>query len=404
MWRNLRNLIFGGLASKLLLGVANIFIIKYLSKQDYAQITNFQFIQSMVSGLFFSPFLLSSVVGANLFGVQNSRRVFSALNLIQICLVVLLFLVAVGYGENLSVDLFKKKEFYYSLILGLLSSIFLTFQNIILSQHQANESYKLYNIINIVRPFILILLLLGLHLTGYLDFWTASIAFLLSILLSVGGELKFLLVAVHFKGLYFRIKQFYWFWSTLKFLILFFFIRATLDHIATFMVNRYFSIEDNANYGVAFRYYAMIDLVIFSAHIAFINSFTKEPEHQSKGKFLSWMKMTGIASVAGLVSLFFGKPIFNWINGVKYEDAYPIFVAFMCGLVVYLCFSPVIYGLARKKEFRLLFVLSLVALVFQSGMTYYAAHIQSLVLMAAVSVAARSFIYLSSLFFYFRKS
>ena len=52
MWRTLRNLIFGGVASKVLLGVANIFIIKYLSKQDYAQVANFLFIQSMISGLF----------------------------------------------------------------------------------------------------------------------------------------------------------------------------------------------------------------------------------------------------------------------------------------------------------------------------------------------------------------
>ena len=265
MWRTLRNLIFGGVASKVLLGVANIFIIKYLSKQDYAQVANFLFIQSMISGLFFSPFLLSSVVGANLFGVQNSRRLFSALNLIQICLVTVLFLAALGYGESLSVDLFKKTEFYHSLILGLLSSIFLTFQNVILSQHQANESYKTYNIINILRPLILILMLVGLKLTDMLNFWTTSLAFLISILLSVGGELRFLMEAIRLKGLIFRFKQFVWFWKTLQYLILFFFIRATLDHVATFMVNRYFSLDDNASYGVAFRYYAMVDLIIFSA-------------------------------------------------------------------------------------------------------------------------------------------
>jgi len=403
MWRNLRNLIFGGLTSKVLLGIANIFIIKYLTKQDYAQITNFLFIQSMVSGLFFSPFLLSSVVGANLFGVYNSRRLFSALNLIQICLVFLFFFSAIVYGESLSVDLFKKKEFYNSLILGLLSSIFLTFQNIILSQHQANESYKTYNIINIVRPLILILMLVGLHFGGYLNFWTASSAFLISIVLSVGGELRFLIEAVRFKGLFFRFKQFVWFWKTLKFLILFFFIRATLDHVATFMVNRYFTLEDNANYGVAFRYYAMVDLVIFSAHIAFINSFTKDEESVSRKKFTSWIKATSMISILGLGLLFVAKPLFVFVNGVKYEDAYPIFAAFMCGLVVYLCFSPVIYGIARRKSFLLLFSLSLIAFVFQVCIASYAAHIQNLVLMAAGSVASRGFIYVSSAWFYFRK-
>ncbi|HRH35485.1 MAG TPA: hypothetical protein PKY12_10510, partial [Catalimonadaceae bacterium] len=61
MWINLRNLVFGGVFSKLLLGLSTIFIIKTLSKSDYALVNNFLFIQSLVSGLVFSPFLLASV-------------------------------------------------------------------------------------------------------------------------------------------------------------------------------------------------------------------------------------------------------------------------------------------------------------------------------------------------------
>ncbi len=404
MWKNLRNLIFGGIASKVLLGLANIIIIKYLPKEDYAQVANFLFIQSMVSGLFFSPFLLSSVVGANLYGIRNARRLFSALNLIQICLVVLLFLAAVSYGPSLSLHLFRKPEFYYSLILGLFSSIFLTFQNIILSQHQANESYKSYNIINILRPVVLIAMLVFLYAFGWLSFWTASLAFLASIVLSVGGEARFLLEAIQIKGLIFRIRQFSWFWKSLRFLILFFFVRAILDHVASFMVSRYFNLDQNASYGVAFRYYAMVDLVIFSAHIAFLNSFTRDPEPEAKQKFVRWMKATALASVLGLVALWFSKPIFVWINGEKYADAFPIFAAFMCGLVVYLIASPVIYGVARKRAFKSLFLLSLLALVFQVLGTSWAAQHQSLVFVAVSSVMARGFIYLSCLYLYFRRA
>ena len=90
MWKTLRNLIAGGVASKILIGLANILIIKFLTKADYAAVSNFQFIQTLMSGLIFSPFLLSSVIGGNLFGMQNMQRLFSALNLIQILLVLIL--------------------------------------------------------------------------------------------------------------------------------------------------------------------------------------------------------------------------------------------------------------------------------------------------------------------------
>ncbi len=404
MWKTLRNLMAGGLASKVLIGLANIMIIKLLSKSDYAALSNFQFIQTLMSGLVFSPFLLSSVLGVNLFGMQNMQRLFAALNLIQIILVLLCLSVSLIYGEQLAIDLFHKPMFYYPLLMGLVSSVFLTFQNIILSGHQASESYGSYNLINLLRPVFLIALLAGFYFSGSLTFTTAASAFLLSYLLSVAGDLSKILEAIQFKGLIFRIKQFVWFWRSLKYLILFFFLRAMLDHIARFMVSRYFSVEDNAAFGVAFQYYAMADLIIYSAHVAFMNIFTREPVAEAKRKFTNWMKITGLLSLAALCILPFSAPLFIWINGEQYTDAFPVFACFMAGITVYLCFSPVIYGIAARRSFSLLFFLSGLALLWQLGMTWLAAENQSLVLMAFACVSARGLIYLSSLFLYFRRA
>jgi len=404
MWKNIRNLMAGGLVSKVLTGLANIMIIKFLTKEDYAAVANFQFIQTLMSGLIFSPFLLTSVLGVNLFEMKNMRRLFSALNLIQIVLVLLSLSVALLYGEQLAADLFHKPVFYYPLLMGLVSSLFLTFQNIVLSAHQASESYASYNLVNLLRPIVLIGLLGALHFGGKLSFFTASASFLLSYMLAVAGELRSIFEGLRLKGLLFRLKQFVWFWRSLKFLILFFFIRAMLDHIARFMVSRYFSVEDNAFFGVSFQYYAMADLLIYSAHVAFMNIFTREPESEARKKYFHWLRISAAVSVPALALLPFTGPVFSWLNGAQYDPAFPVFMVFMAGIVVYLCFSPVIYGLAGRKSFKTLFVLGIAALVWQLLMTRYAASEQSLVLMAFACVGARGLIYLASFFLYLRKA
>ena len=394
----------GGLASKVLIGLANIMIIKFLTKSEYAALSNFQFIQTLMSGLIFSPFLLASVLGVNLFEMQNMRRLFSALNLFQIILVFVCLLAAFLYGDDLADDLFHKPQFYYPILMGLISSIFLTFQNIILSSHQASESYSSYNLINLLRPVFLILLLTAFHFTHTLSFFTAASAFLLSYLLSVAGDLSKITEAVSFKGLMFRVKQFVWFWKSLQYLILFFFVRAMLDHIARFMVSRHFTVEDNAAFGVSFQYYAMADLVIYSAHVAFMNIFTREQKAVARKKYINWLKATGLLSLFGLASLWFAEPLFVMINGAQYREAYPVFAMFMAGISIYLCFSPVIYAIAERRTFKTLFVLSLAALLWQLGMTWFASEKQSLVLMAFACVSARGLIYLSSFFLYFRRA
>jgi O-antigen/teichoic acid export membrane protein len=177
-----------------------------------------------------------------------------------------------------------------------------------------------------------------------------------------------------------------------------------LDHIARFMVSRHFTVEDNAAFGVSFQYYAMADLVIYSAHVAFMNIFTREQKAVARKKYINWLKATGLLSLLGLASLWFAEPLFVMINGAQYREAYPVFAMFMAGITIYLCFSPVIYAIAERRTFKTLFVLSLAALLWQLGMTWFASEKQSLVLMAFACVSARGLIYLSSLFLYFRRA
>lgn len=404
MWVNLRNLIFGGVFSKVLLGLSTIFIIKTLSKADYALVNNFLFIQSLVSGLVFSPFLLASVVQTNLHQVHNPRRLFVAFNLFQTAMVCIVLLVAWMVGPQLSMILFKKPEFYPSFMLGLTASIFLTFQNIILSQHQAKESYGKYNRINILRPVFLIACLVILYAFDSLNFLTTSLAFLVSIFLTVVGEYSFLLSSFRMTGWKLKMSQFSWFWKNSHILIWFFLVRGSVDHIATFLISRYFSIDDFANFSVAFRYYAMLNLIIFSAHIAFLNNFTKKDRADSKSKFLVWIKTNSVLAALGIVTLLFGKTLFVWVNGERYADSYPMFVSYMLGIAVYLCFSPVIYGLAQQRKFSTLLILSLIGLFVQILISIGGIYFHQLVWLTSGAVIARGLIYVVSTWIYFRSA
>lgn len=402
MWKNLRDLVFGGLLSKVLLGLSTIFLIKTLSKSDYALVNNFLFIQSLVSGLIFSPFLSVSVVQSNLHKVFNTGRLYGAFNLLQTGFVGLVLVVSASMGSNLSTLIFRKPDFYPSFMLGLVASIFLTFQNIILSQHQTSESFRKYNLINILRPVFLIISLSALYFTDFLNFWTASLSFLISIFLSVAGDVTFLKSAFNLSGWRMKWSQFTWFWNLSKVLILFFFVRGSVDHVATFLVSRYFSLDDFANFSVAFRYYAMVDLIIFSAHIAFLNSFTKKAHQESRKSFLLWLKTNLPVVAVGLVLLVFGKEIFVWVNGERYADSYPLFVVYMLGIAVYLCFSPVIYGLAKMNRFSTLLILSLIGLFLQILISWVGLHFHSLIWLPLGAVVARGFIYIVSTIIYFR--
>jgi len=403
MWKNLRNLVFGGVASKVLLGLANIFLIRELTKSDFTLLSNFLFIQSMVSGLLFTPFLLAAVPFSNLKKIQNYNRFFSALNWFQMGFLAFIMMFAWLYGPELSIDLFHKSQFYPSILLGLGASIVMTFQNILLSQQVTVEAYKRYNVINIIRPIALLTILGTLYAFNYLNFWTASLSFLFSISMSFIGDLSSFFSLFSVKGFRLRLYQFNWFWNSAWMLVVFFFVRGTFDHIGFFYVTRYFSIEDIANFSVPSRYYYMADLIIVTSHIPFINSFTKESSSQSRAKFVKWIKVTGLVSLFGLLILPFSKEIFVLLSGEKYEVSFPYFCILMIGLIPYLCFSPAIYGVIAKDGGRFLLSLSLLSLLIHLGFCWFGSQNKELNLIAFSTVFSRAVIYVGSTIYLFKR-
>lgn len=396
MWVKLRNLLAGGIFSKLLLGLANIWVIRGLSQSDFALFNNFLNVQAFISGLVFTPFLLASVAKSNLFQIENKRRLLNALNVIQTVGILLLTMTVWLIGPNTSVFLFHNQAYFTSLWLGLLASIFLTLQNLVLSEHQSNESFGEYNLINIARP---VLILAGLGVcswTGHFSFWPIAGIFMTSAVLSVLRTGRYLMEFSLLRGLKFKVLQLRWFWKQAKALILFFFIRGCVDHIGLFISTRFFSLEESAGYGVAFRYYAMADLIIASSHVLFLSSFTKNDARSNRYQLFKWTRVAFPASFLAFMILPWFSEIYAFINKEMYAYTFSYLLVFVGGLVFYLSFSPAIYALIQKKQFTFLLVLSLVGIGGQIAVSAYGVATHSLWFIALGTVVARGSIYFFS--------
>lgn len=393
MWRKLRDLLAGSLFSKMLLAVANIWVIRELSPNDFALFNNFLSVQAFVAGLIFTPFLMASVAKANLFQIENKRRLLNALNIIQTIGILGFTLIVWLVGPGSASFLFQNPAYFISLILGLLASIFLTLQNLVLSEHQSNESFGIYNLVNVARP-VLILTGLGICLAfNQITFVPVAIVFMVSSALAVVNTGRELMNPTLLRGFFFKFLQLKWFWTQARTLILFFFVISCVDHIGLFISTRFFSLEEAAGYGVAFRYYGMADLIIASSHVLFLSSFTKNDPQKTSSHLARWTKIMLPVGLAIFVILPWLSNIYVLINREIYANTFPLVIVFAGGLVAYLSFSPAIYALIGQRSYGFLLVISLLAVALQTGFSVWGIHTHSLWFIAFGTVLARGFIY-----------
>lgn len=393
MWLKLRNLLAGSFFSKVLLALANVWVIRELSQSDFALFNNFLSVQAFVAGLIFTPFLMASVASANLFRIENKRRLLNALNIIQ-TIGILFFTLFIWVSGPISAEvLFHNPLYFTSLCLGLLASIFLTLQNLVLSEHQSNESFGRYNLINIARP-VLILAGLGMcAIPSPLSFVPVALVFMFSAALSVVNTGRQLMNVSIFSGFRFKILQLKWFWKQAQTLILFFFVISCVDHIGIFISTRFFSLEEAAGYGVAFRYYGMADLIIASTHVLFLSSFTKNEASENRRQLSRWVKTTFPAGLIGFAILPWLSDIYTLINRDVYASSFPLVLVFAGGLVTYLSFSPAVYALIGQRRYGFLLLLSLFGIALQLLFSYWGIRTHSLWFIALGTVVARGFIY-----------
>ena len=79
---------------------------------------------------------------------------------------------------------------------------------------------------------------------------------------------------------------------------------------------------------------------------------------------LRWIKLTSWLIFPILIFDIFGEPIFVWINGAQYADAFFIFVVFSVGILLSFILSPQTNIIIARGNYQFLFNISLFALIF----------------------------------------
>ena len=141
-------------------------------------------------------------------------------------------------------------------------------------------------------------------------------------------------------------------------------ILAAFSRMDVVMLSRFASEETLADYGVAFKYYSLALLLLGSINAVLRPKFS-HIEMQSKTRqrqfLVKWLQYSVWIGVPVMLFIIFGKPLFIFVNGVQYEQSFPILVILSIGAWLSLMLSPLTNILMSRKKFRFLFLLGLSA-------------------------------------------
>jgi len=371
--RNILKVYSGDVLSKIIgIGTA-VLLIRGLAIEDYAAYIAFYGI------LFLIPQLVGSGVNSALvrfsteYISKTKKRPFELyfISLIfQLVLYILFCFVLFFLSDKVTQLLFGQKPFVLALRYGIIAGLGYLITQAGRVIYQAEERFGYYVKTLWFRQGLTFIFISFLFLLKLLNFYRAAQAIIV-IELCVASIITFHV----FRGFSFRrtisifnsnldiIKNFI---SSTGWLIAYFFMLASFQRLDIFMLSHFSSAEELANYGVAFKYYSLSLLLLGSIHTVLLPMFSKvemqDPSKQSQFA-IKWLK-TNVWLIFPLIIFdFFGKSLFIAINGMQYEKAFYIFIAFSVGIWLSLMFSPLVNILMSRKVFKFLFTLGVCALV-----------------------------------------
>jgi len=378
MFRELKNLIFSKTAKNITLVysadifsiiigfVIAIILIRGLSKFDYGLYTNFIAVMGLITGVIGSTLNYITVRnGAEYISIHKKvpSRIYGTNFLFQILLSVFLLIIITPNSLELSRFFFGSNLYSKAILLGGIAAVGFILIETARTMFQTSEKFKKYGILKIIKQLALLIGIFLLWKINKLDF--QSVAFLWAGILFVLGTGLFFFVR-KWVSFSFRIEQIKEFLGGASWLLVYFIFLDLLSRLGVFMLSKFRSVEEVAVYGVAFRYYSLMLLLLGSINAVFLPKLSKIEyrDTEKQKKFTDrWVRLSSLTIIPIGILAVCSKPLMNFLNGPGYTDSVFLFQLFCISMVISLMFSPIANILIARKEYSFLAVLGFVALV-----------------------------------------
>ncbi len=380
MWENsptIRNILkvsIGDITSKVFSFATVFLLIRGLSISDYATYTTF-------SGI---SFLFSGIVGAGINialirftsdHLSREKEKPLALYALGISFELLVYALLAGicllFPKQSTLLLFGQPALTMPLQLGVLAGLGMLILQFARSLYQAEEKFNNY-IATLWLVQVLIFVSLGLlwalQLLSFVPvaiiFATVQLGTGLWLLTNYLRNLQFSNLKNLLLGQKTVLKRFL---ISSGWLIGYFLVLNLFSRMDVLMLLRFKGKEELAIYAVAFQFYSLSLLFLGSIHAVLLPKFSKSDMQNSvkQRAFLKkWLQVSVWLIIPIILFDWLGKPLFVWLNGSAYEKSFSIFVIFSVGIWLSMMFSPLVNIIISKGELRFLFIVSLLALIF----------------------------------------
>ncbi len=143
----------------------------------------------------------------------------------------------------------------------------------------------------------------------------------------------------------------------------YFFVLAFFSQIDIFMLKALSDHETLASYGSAARYYQLLSLALGAVHAVFLPTMQKLETREALNAFFSrHLRMLLVFAPAVGACALSAHFILPWIDLGRYPEAIPVFQILALSAIISFAFSPHVNLVFTHRRFRFLFALIVVAL------------------------------------------
>jgi len=337
------------LASKILIGIVGILLIRYMPVKEYASFTLIisfaTFISQAINQTFNRLYILSD---------QNSKKQCSlSFLMFQIIFLLLIFLFGI---------LFYKKQSYQSYLIALSLIITGCFFDFSKTFYQKKLQFNIFSFIEVFRSFLYVIF------SGYILYFFRNSVTANSIIMTQSAS--YFLVAFgalfkHLKKCKSKLVDDFKFYihemvsSHQLYLLAYFFIISIFAQADVFMLKILVGDFELATYGSAFRYYGILSLGLSTIHSVIFPMIKSSTNSKKLNEvFNTHSKLMIPFALLSLIFALLGHFIIPFIDHGRYYNASSVFSILCASAIVSFICSPHVNFLMVHKRFFFLFSLS----------------------------------------------